>query len=168
MNMKKYIFILLLAFAVSCSDDINVEADLQFATESISNPDNVKIDYYSPDPSCMQKMYWVYANAAQSELTVKCTNFSPIIMGGYAPNYEFGSDLGHYEGDTFISSKGNWSATLIDSETLKFSFKEITEVSSEADTADETMWITAKDKKKSLKTSFYVVRFLNTTQAIPK
>ncbi len=40
----------------ACSEE---DSPLMFSVESISNPENVRMEYYSPDPCCISKMYWI-------------------------------------------------------------------------------------------------------------
>ena len=61
----------------ACSEK---ESPLLFSVENISNYGNVKMEYYSPDPSCVSKMYWIYANSCASEITIKCTNSNSIFI----------------------------------------------------------------------------------------
>ncbi|MDE6320870.1 MAG: hypothetical protein K2L93_01070, partial [Muribaculaceae bacterium] len=68
----------------------------------------VKVEYYSPDPSCVPRMYTITANSNQSEISIKCTNFSQISIDKC--DCEEGAD---------------WTARLIDSNTIAVSFNEI-------------------------------------------
>ncbi|MBD5246573.1 MAG: hypothetical protein HDS54_00190 [Barnesiella sp.] len=106
--MKKLLTILLPIIAIlftGCEED---DSPILFATENISNPDNVKIEYYSPDPCCVPRGYTITANSNQSEISIRCTNFSRINLEKC--DCEDGAEL---------------TAKLIDSNTVVVSFNEI-------------------------------------------
>lgn len=140
--MKKILYILLPIIAIiftGCNED---DSSILFSTENISNPDNVTIEYYSPDPSCLPYRYEITANSNQSEISLKCTNFSQIAL------------------DKCDSEEGaDWTARLIDSNTIVISFDEI-ETDNDQETSVKIGYIevSAIGKKGKVTTDIHIVR----------
>lgn len=163
--MKKYLPLLLVFFAATfggCEEEKAEWPLLIFSTEKITHSENVKLDYYSPDPSCVAKSYWIQANAGKSELVVKCTNASPIVLG-YIPEPDKGFFTDPVEGGrdekTYTSISGHWTATLIDDNTIQFTFDEMDEANGdECYFPDYGLVVSAKTSKGVLKTNFSVIR----------
>ncbi|MDE7413906.1 MAG: hypothetical protein K2N05_09005 [Muribaculaceae bacterium] len=131
-----------------CEED---DSPILFSTENISNPLNVKIEYYSPDPSCVPRMYYITANSNQSEISIKCCNFNQIAIDKC--DCEEGSD---------------WTAKLIDSNTIVVSFNEI-----EKDNDQETsilsgyIEVSAVGKKNKVTTGINIIRLANYNNPLP-
>lgn len=119
--MKKSIILFaltIIALAISgCEED---ETPLKFSTVSVDNPDNVKVEYFSPDPCCRPKSYWITTNDRASQLTLKCANSSSIYISHRADEGSSSST-----GTSFTSYRGKWSAKVIDSNKITFTFDEI-------------------------------------------
>ena len=122
-----------------CEED---DSPILFTTENISNPDNVKIEYYSPDPSCRPRSYTITANSNQSEISIKCTNFSRINLEKC--DCEDGTEL---------------TAKLIDPNTVVVSFNEIAPNNEqEISTKSGYIEVSAIDKKDKVTTYINVHR----------
>lgn len=168
--MKKYLPLLLVFFAVTfggCEED---EAELIFSTEKITHSENVKLEYYSPDPSCVAKSYRIQANAGESELVIKCTNASAIVLG-YIPEPDKGFFTDPVEGDhnenTYTSVNGHWTATLIDANTIQFTFDEMDENNDdECYVVDDALVVSAQTSKGVLKTNFSVTRLIKSREHV--
>ncbi|MDE6287913.1 MAG: hypothetical protein K2M00_03905 [Muribaculaceae bacterium] len=160
--MKNYCLILALsviAFAFSGCNGGNDEPDvprgdefelLTFSVENIINSENVKIEYYSPDPGCgIRKIYWITANNKAGEITLKCTNAEKLyIVRGYSYS------------ENFTAEKEYWSVKVVDSNTVTFSFDEIGDNKIEPSypgVGDITILSKSNDGEK--KEFFYVRRF---------
>lgn len=134
-------------FMTACSEE---ESPLLFSVENISNPENVKIEYYSPDPSCVSKIYWIDANINASEITIKCTNANSIFI----------EDSGGNLSEKYICSRGLWKAEIVNSNTITFTIDEI-----KKDMVDESYSscigfnVVSQTKKGTARTGIYVKRF---------
>lgn len=106
--------LMLAGICVSCEEE---ESPILFDTESNSNPENIKFEYYSPDPSCMGKMYWITAYNEAGEITLKCTNQSNITL---AHNQHDITEDGCYH-----SQLGAWSASVSNGNILKIQFEPV-------------------------------------------
>lgn len=157
--MKTFLYILLIPIlAVALSSCEEEESPILFSTESISNPENVKIEYFSPDPSCQPKSYRVWTNSQESELKIKCTNFLTIFL----------DDIGTSK-DEYISTSGDWSAKLIDGNIIVFSFKKIdSDNVDESYSTDDGIYIYANNKKGQVSTHITVTRFTKMTEPLPQ
>lgn len=102
----------------SCEEE---ESQLRFVTESVSDSDNVKIEYYSPDPCCVPKMYYITANNCASNLTIRCSNASSILF----------ENRGGELSEEYACPEGRWKATLHDSNVITVSFDEVGSEASE-------------------------------------
>ncbi len=116
--MRKTLFrlfsiICLLSFT-SCSEE---ESPLLFSVEYISNPENVNIEYFSPDPKCVSKQYYIDANNCNSEISIKCINSSPVYI----------EDSKGRRSKRYISADGQWKAESVDSNTITFTFNDVDE-----------------------------------------
>ena len=149
--MKKIFYILLPVIAIlftGCEED---DSPILFSTEKISNTDNVKIEYYSPDPSCLPRKYIITANSNQGEITIKCTNFSQIVLERC--DYEEGAE---------------WTANLIDSTTIVVSFNEIeADNDQEMSTKSGYIEVSASDKKGKATTFIDVRRVAQYNAPLP-
>ncbi|MDE5568397.1 MAG: hypothetical protein K2J12_08125 [Muribaculaceae bacterium] len=153
---------------VACEED---DAELMFSAETISDNNNVKVEYYSPDPCCVPKTYHIVTNRLSSELTIKCTNADNITIGSIPDsNNNFLTDPveGNEDADkTYTSITKTWTATLIDSNTIRFSFDEIDD-----STIDDTYFIveflpvSAKTKKGNVSTSIHVTRITESSNPV--
>ena len=114
-NMKKFLFIIMVIGCIMMTACSEKESPLLFSVESISNHDNVKMEYYSPDPSCVSKMYYIDANSCASEITIKCTNANSIFIEDHE-----GKILEEY-----LCSNGFWKAEIVNSNTIIFTLDEI-------------------------------------------
>ncbi len=140
----------LLSFT-ACDDDD--KTPLLLTVESISDSNNVVFEYYTPDPSCVDKMYWVTANSNASEVTLQSTNASSMYF--------------HDNKTEYICTEGNWKVELIDSNTLKFTFDEI-EVASDEKPSDvgTGLYLEANAGKETLGTNIHVKRLINYTDPV--
>ncbi|MBD5163341.1 MAG: hypothetical protein HDT09_01395 [Bacteroidales bacterium] len=84
--MKKYLLVALLPLlAMACKNegkDIPVrDAAVVFNIETIASPENIGIDYSSPDPCCgVPKYYSIVADGNPNELVMKATNIEKITL----------------------------------------------------------------------------------------
>ena len=149
--MKKFLNILLPIIAIlftGCEED---DSPILFSTENISNPDNVKIEYFSPDPSCLPRMYRITANSNESEISIRCTNFSQIALEKC--DCEEGAD---------------WTAKLIDSNTIVVSFNEIeTDNDQETSTKSGYIEVSAIGKNNKVTTSINIIRIVQYNAPLP-
>ena len=149
--MKKFlcIFLPILAmFFTGCEED---DSPILFSTENISNTDNVKVEYYSPDPSCVPRMYTITANSNQSEISIKCTNFSQIAIEKC--DFEEGSDC---------------TAKLIDSNTVVVSFNGIErDDDQEISTKSGYIMVSAIGKKEKVTTCLHILRIAQYYAPLP-
>lgn len=166
--MKKILLLLIvpvIALAIGgCAGEEVVYPDKKtpvlFSTENISSPENVRSEYYSPDPHCLPLSLHVWANCEESELTIKCTTFSEIAL-----------ERIFAISNKFISTTGSWNVQLVDSNKLVFSFSKI-----EGDDADEdsrwqssydTFKVLAKDSNGQVSATITVTRYVNMTEPLP-
>lgn len=107
--MRNLIIFVMLLSVFAFSSCIEKEAKLRFSTKSIVNPENIKIEYYSPDPPHCVKMYYIDANYEASEIILQCKNTNNI----YIANKEAESPSYYY------CERGQWSAELISPNRVK-------------------------------------------------
>lgn len=85
--MKKYfvliLSILLVTTLCGCEEE---DSPLLFTTIENTSPQNVKIDYYSPDPCCVPRSYTITTNRFAGELTIKCSNSPSIYFAEIGDN----------------------------------------------------------------------------------
>lgn len=146
------------------------DSPLRFETVENTEPQNVKIDYYSVDPSCQPRRYYITTNRLGGELTIKCTNARNIYFAEIGENSraEYGvSDSGVVDVNTLVFNDGNWTVSVVDHNSLRFVFRE-TPVNPDLDFVLENDYVNvcAKDKNKVLETSITVWRSLNMDEAI--
>lgn len=137
---------------VSCEE---AESPILFDTESNSNPENVRCEYYSPDPSCVEKMYWITAYDEACEITLKCTNQSNITLAHSQPDIS--------EDGCYHSPFGAWSASVSNGNLLKIQFEAV-----EPDTTDpnkgDYVTVISKTKKGTVSTSVQINRIYRAPQ----
>ena len=156
--MKKLILLFaslipLLAFT-ACEEK---DSPLRFSQEDISDSENVKLEYYSPDPTCVAKMYYITANSCASRISIKCTNANSISI----ENHE-GKILEEY-----TSAQGQWKAELVNSNTITFTFNEIDPNSiDESYYASEGFNVISQTKKGVVRTNISVMRLTKSTDPI--
>ncbi|MDE6536352.1 MAG: hypothetical protein K2K82_10155 [Muribaculaceae bacterium] len=107
--MRNFVTFILLLSVFGLSSCLEEEAELRFSTKSIINPENIKIEYFSPDPPHCVKMYYIDANYEASEIILQCKNANNI----YIANKEAESPSYYYCED------GQWSAELISPNRVK-------------------------------------------------
>lgn len=96
----------------SCEEE---DSPLLFEVVSVSNPQDVQMEYYSPDPSCVEKMYWITANATECELTIKCTN-----AGSVSVINKYGRFVKEYK-----NNDSEWTAKVVDPITIRITFHKL-------------------------------------------
>ncbi len=142
--MKKLLILFsFIAYIITaCSEE---DSQLMFSVENISNPENIKLEYYSPDPTCVSKMYWIYANRNASEINIKCTNANSIFIEDHE-----GKRLEQY-----LCSDGFWKAEIINSNTITFTCEEI-----DSDLYSDQVGfnVVSQTKKGMVRTGIYVKR----------
>ena len=121
------------------------DSPLLFSVESISNPENVIMEYYSPDPSCVSKMYWIDANSCASAISIKCTNANLIFI----------EDHEGMMSEEYFCSEAFWKAEIVNSNTITFTFAEI-DSDSYLDQAGFN--VVSQTKKGLIRTGIYVKR----------
>lgn len=169
--MKKYFVLILSIILVTtlcgCEEE---DSPLLFTTIENTSPKNVKIDYYSPDPSCVPRSYTITTNRFAGELTIKCSNSPSIYFAEIGDNSraKYGvTSSGEVDINTLVFEDGNWYVSLIDNNHLKFVFRETT-VNPDLDFVLENDFvkICAKSKNKILETNISVWRELNRDEPI--
>lgn len=122
--MKKYFVLILSIILVTtlcgCEEE---DSPLLFTTIENTSPQNVKIDYYSPDPSCVPRSYTITTNRFAGELTIKCSNSPNIYFAEIGDNSraKYGvTSSGEVDINTLVFDDGNWFVSLIDNNHLKF------------------------------------------------
>lgn len=163
--MNKFLFIISAIFAVtftSCEED---DSPILFSTTDNTDPQNVEIRYYSPDPSCVPRQYYIRTNRLKGELTLKCTSAQNLYFAEPRDNsrVHFGvTESGEIDLNTLVCENGIWSVSIIDKNSLKFVFQE-TPVNPDVEFAWDNSYLTvcAKEGKKVLETSIRVWRSLN-------
>lgn len=117
--MKKCLIYLVLAVAAfvmwGCEEE---DALLRFTVKNVSDPNNVEMDYHSPDPLHCAKSYYILANGNASELTIRCTNADAIL-------FTFIAGTTNYERTQFTCPEENWIATIVDKNAIKFTFYDV-------------------------------------------
>lgn len=135
----------------ACSEK---ESPLLFSVVHISNSNNVRMEYYSPDPCCVSKMYWIDANSNSSEITIKCTNENSIFIEDHEGKIS----------EEYICSSGYWKAKIINSNTIIFTFEEINSDSVEDPYYDRVGFnLVSQTKKGMVRTGIYVNRISTRT-----
>lgn len=112
------------------------DAAIQFATESISDTNNIKVEYYSPDPGNAEKRYYIKANSKAGELTLKCTSHNSIYFDTFEPSITVDPAVS-------TSEPGKWTAKVVSPNTIKFTFKPIDIKQSTEKTASKMLVISA-------------------------
>ena len=147
--MKKLIALFSILFSlmslVSCEEK---DSPLLFAEEYVSNPANVKLEYYSPDPCCVSKMYWIKTNNRASKITIKCTNANSIFIENHEGNHS----------EEYISNEGQWKAEVVNSNTITITFDEFV-YSPEDPIYIGGLNVASQTKKGLVGTSISVTRF---------
>lgn len=161
-------FILILCCLFSaCSEDgpKKNNDEILFNVEENTAPENLKLDYYSPDPHCVPPTYWITANKHASELTIKITNGTDISITKLFDTE--GQPLSLTVGQTVRNPRGFWSVTIVDATTVKFIFEEVSEpVSTNNQYSADNIIFSAKREKAELKTDIFVQRALEYGQPI--
>lgn len=119
---------LLCAFVLtSCEEE---ESPIRFDTTQ----KGVKVEYYSPDPSCFEKVYFITADVNKGDVVMRCNTHSEIsILGREGDAFELDGDLECVKrGEKYISKAGYWSVELVEKNALEFVFEEV------PDDADQT------------------------------
>lgn len=115
--MKRINIILLILFFVpifySCQEE---DAHLQFSVEFNSNPSVIKIDYWSADPSHVEKEYHISTDNAAGVLTLVCNNASSLYLD---------SGNNSEETSSYVNEITGWSAEITDGKLIKFIFNEM-------------------------------------------
>lgn len=131
----------------ACSEE---DSPLLFSVESVSNPENVIMEYYSPDPLCVSKMYWIDANSCASEIKIKCTNANSIFIENHEGKIS----------EEYICSGGFWKAEIVNSNTITFTFAVIDSDSY----LDQTGFnVVSQTNKGMVRTGIYVKRLPTTS-----
>lgn len=130
MNAKKYLSVLmltLLAVTIAGCKDSEEKTPLLLLEKANTSPEDLRLEYYTPDPSCIPKSYYIYANLKGGELTLEPVNSSTLSFGVIP---RIGDSNGVRVDDTkWVSRNGKWTATLTDGKTLKFVFDPVTDAS---------------------------------------
>lgn len=155
--MKKFsaicLFIAGLILA-ACSEE---ESALLFTVESNSEPENVKMEYYSPDPSCVAKMYWIDANSCASTISIKCTNANDISIENHEGKVSEG----------YLCTSGLWRAEVVNSNTITFTFEEVCNEPEDAPYIDSMGFnVVAQTDKGTVRTGIYVNRLMKSTESV--
>lgn len=134
MKAKKYLSVLMLTLLAvtigSCKDseEENVEkTPLLLLEKANTSPEDIRMVYYTPDPSCLPKTYCIYANLKGGELSIEPVNSATLSFGVIS---RIGDSNGVRVDDTkWVSRNGKWTATLTDGKTLKFAFDPVADAS---------------------------------------
>lgn len=127
MKNISFVTIFLLCAILSSCDDKTPE--LIFTEVSNTSPEHILYIFSSPDPECVPRQATIYTDQFGGEITIKSTN-APSFYLGYmsdpdnnfytCPAENVGSDPDYY-----YSEQGQWSARLVDNNTLVFDFKPV-------------------------------------------
>lgn len=155
--MKKVFYsIVLLLFALVVNSCKEEETPIYFVVKNTYNSENVFMDYFSPDPSCIEKSYYIYANSNSSEIIIQCTNYEQIFLTS------LNSPLKEYE-----SYLGGWKAKLIDEKTILFAFNGIEQNGENQEpVSGDFLIIKAQDKNANVSTSISVIRFMKSSEPL--
>lgn len=157
--MKKKLLVMMLPLlscvVCSCNGEKEIidKEELTFSTENITNQENIKIVYCSPDPCCTpSKMYYIYANYGASEVTMRCDD-AAMIYFGRLPGAD--GNRGASGVTSYSSEYGKWTVTKEDSNVLRFKFEE-----AENPSLDEYIEICGRDMDgKVIRQTFSVCRY---------
>lgn len=144
------IVIVLLLMSTSCEED---DSPILFAVEYNSNPGNTTLEYYSADPSCQPKSYFITTGYTESEITIKCTNQAAIWLEAYSADSS--------ESDKqYTSEAGLWTASITDGNMIEFHFMPIPTTSgTDSGVLFEVLPVYATSKNGLVKTDITVLRF---------
>lgn len=143
--MQKYLSFLLMSFiAVAFTGCKDEDSSLIFSVENISDPKNITVEYYSPDPGSVSKRYWITANSNAGTLTLKCTNHNSIYI----------DDL-YKEVDPHIqvSEEGRWTAKIVTPNSITFTFDKVT---GNPEKATASQWVILSANTETGKDSTFV------------
>ena len=116
-----------MAVTIGSCKDSEEKTPLLLLEKANTSPEDLRLEYYTPDPSCIPKSYYIYANLKGGELTLEPVN-SLTLSFGVIPR--IGDSNGVRVDDTkWVSRNGKWTATLTDGKTLKFVFDPVTDAS---------------------------------------
>ncbi|MDE5745620.1 MAG: hypothetical protein K2H84_08220 [Paramuribaculum sp.] len=153
-NIKRSVQFALLSlvslFALTACDEDDYE--LLFFLDKMSISENVQFDHYYTDFSETSTMYWIAANSKESSLVISCAGAASV----HIENFE-GEVLTEY-----VSAKGHWSAKVISSNTVVFTFERISPGSDASSiTIVDTFEFVAKNKKRTATEIVQVTRLIN-------
>ena len=138
-----------LVVITACDED---DYELYFMLDKMSSSENVQFDHYYTDYSETSTMYWIAANSKESSLVISCADAGSV----HIENLE-GEVLTEY-----VSAKGHWSAKVINTTTVVFTFERISPGSDPSSiTIIDTFELVAKNKKRTEKEIVQVTRFIN-------
>lgn len=118
---KSFILLICLLSLLSFTSCKEEESPLLFSEVSVSNPEDIKMEYYSPDPCCVAKSYWITANTNASKITIKCTNANFLLFQNHK-----GETM-----DEYSSTKAKWTAKVENSNYITLTLYKITDYSAE-------------------------------------
>lgn len=145
--MKKLLLLLLPLLALTftaCEED---DAELTFTTENNTDPGNITVEYYSPDPSCVDRMYWITAGSQGGELTLRCNNADAIFINNTANGATPSS---------YTSTRGSWTARIVSPNTVTITFDPIDDLDSL--NTNDYLTLASNTKKGLASTSLYIHR----------
>lgn len=156
--MKKLLWfvagILVMLACNSCDKD--EELQLRFSVENNSSPENLRVEYSSPDPSCVPMSYQIIANSCESEVTLRCTNATSISIKGYG-----------FSGDDFTCTAGGWNARVVDGNAVTISLDEIAIKENEEIGVDfSELQLVGQTKKGPVKARVTVFRYINSCHPV--
>lgn len=87
--MNKLNFLLIISLFLFFSSCEEPDADLRFEIETTTDKDAVILKYFSVDPSCQPKSYFLYVDEESSvDITLVCTNYNePLCFFNTADDY---------------------------------------------------------------------------------
>lgn len=100
----------------SCEEE---ESPIRFTAIANSDPESFTYEYYSPDPTCIEKLHWIEADTDEGDLVLQCTTHSKIAITNELSSP---SDL---ETNTYRSENGAWTASISDGNVLKIHFDKL-------------------------------------------
>ncbi len=124
---KLIIPFLFIACLSSCDDEKTPE--LIFSEVSNTASQHIQFQFSSPDPGCVPREATIYADQFMGQLTIKSTNVATFYLG-YMPDpdnnfYTDPVEGGESAPDYRCSEQGQWSARLVNNNTLVFDFKPV-------------------------------------------
>lgn len=137
----------------SCEEE---ESPIRFSTAANSNPESFTYKYFSPDPTCIEKLHWIDADTDEGDIVLQCTTHSKIAITNELSSP---SDL---ETNTYRSENGAWTASISDGNVLKIHFEKL-----DADNDYDDRYIIENLGIAALTKKGMLIVYINITRELP-